>query len=100
MGPCVRWDDDKEYNDVHCRQTGAAAAASPEMAVVRQARTVLDDRVRHTVFWILAFGHGGYSPPEHPHPPAVGAGREPPAGFLFPLSPRPGARPPRQASFF
>ena len=62
MGPCVRRDDDREceVNDVHCRQTGAATAASSEVARVRPARTVPDDRVRRIVFRILALGHGRY----------------------------------------
>src|SRR5947208_1159116 len=61
-------------NDVHCRQTGAAAAASPEMAVVRQARTDPDDRVRRAVFWIFAVRHGRYRHADHRQPLAVAAG--------------------------
>src|SRR3981081_1932078 len=49
--------DDGEFADDHRRQTGAAAAASPEMAVVRQARTDPDDPPRGVVLRVFAIGH-------------------------------------------
>src|SRR6266576_6443156 len=51
-------DDDGELDDVHRRQTGAATAASPEMAIVRQARTDPDDPLWRVVPRFLAVGDG------------------------------------------
>src|SRR5258708_22905178 len=55
--------------DGHRRQTGAAAAASPEMAVARQARTGADDDLRGAVLRILALGNVPH--PHAHHPPSL-----------------------------
>src|SRR5438034_7560741 len=59
---------------VHRRQTGAAAAASPEMAIVRQARTDPDDPLRRLVFRLLAVGDGRHRHANHGPSLAVAAG--------------------------
>src|ERR1700676_750093 len=62
MGPGVRGTtrdlilDDGELADDHRGQTGAAAAATPEMAIVRQARNDPDDALRGVVLRLLAVG--------------------------------------------
>src|SRR5260370_42594545 len=71
MGPGVSRDDesliwdDGEPDDVHRRQTGAATAASPEMAILRQARIDPDDRLRPFVFGLLAVGDGWHRHGRH-----------------------------------
>src|ERR1700722_8203697 len=60
--------------DDHRGQTGAAAAASPEMAVVRQARTGPDDHLRAVVLRLLAVGDVRYRHPHHRPSLAMAAG--------------------------
>ena len=61
-------------DDVHCRQTRAAAPASSEVAGVRPARTDPDDRLRRIVLWIFALGHGRHRYADHRQPLAMAAG--------------------------
>src|ERR1700686_3611076 len=60
--------------DGHRRQTVAAAAASPEMAGLRPARTGPDDPLRHPVLRLLAVGDLRHRHPHHRSSLAVAAG--------------------------
>src|ERR1700716_2717418 len=90
--------DDGEFADDHRRQTGAAAAASPEMAVVRQARTDPDDPLRGPVFRLLSVGNGGYRHANHRPPLAVAAGSHVNTVHLRDFHRRRGCHPPQRSS--
>jgi len=89
--------DDGEF-DGHCRQTGAATAASSEMAGVRSARTCPDDAVRRAVFRLLAVGDGRHRDADHRPSVAVAAGGHLHIVHLCDL-PRRGRRYPPERSF-
>src|SRR5258708_30858884 len=85
---------DGEFDHGHRRQTGAAAAASPEMAVARQARTGADDDLRGAVLRLLALGDVRHPPPHHPPSLAVAARSHGAAVYLCRFYPRPCPPPP------
>src|SRR5438105_2000892 len=72
MGPGVRRDDKHDYR----RQTGVAAAASPEMARVRPARTGPDDPLRAALLRVFAVGDRRHRHPDYRPSVAVAAGSD------------------------
>src|SRR5258708_21097449 len=71
-GMTEKWGGEVDHG--HRRQTGAAAAASPEMAVARQARTGADDDLRGAVLRLLALGNVRHPHAHHRPSLAVAAG--------------------------
>src|SRR5712671_8029475 len=104
MGPGVRrddesliWDDGELAND-HRGQTGAAAAASPEMAIVRQARNDPDDALRGVMLRLLAVRDVRHRHAYHRLSLAVAAGSHLHAVYLCDFHWRCGRDPPQRPS--
>src|SRR4051794_6463576 len=96
--PAMTASGTENLTDGYRRQTGATAAASSEMAVVRPARTVPDDRLRCALLRIFAVGDGRHRHANHRSSLALAAGSHLYAVHLRDLHWCCGGHPPKRSS--